>query len=82
MTVDEAHDRAYELASELLRIIGFVSDGHGGLIGNVSMAVAGGALGFAAGRLMAAASDDSFEHWIRSVIGERSSTRAELFTEQ
>lgn len=82
MTVDQAHDRAERLAAELLATVGFIPDGQGGVVGNVSLAVAGGALGIAAGRLMAAASDDSFEHWIRSMRGERARTRAEHLTEQ
>jgi alkylated DNA nucleotide flippase Atl1 len=82
ITVDQAHDRAENLAMELLACVGFINDGQGGIVGNISLAVAGGAFGLAAGRLMAAASDHSFEHWIRIVRGERALTRAEHFTEQ
>jgi alkylated DNA nucleotide flippase Atl1 len=82
LTGDEEYERANELATELLRVVGFVPDGQGSLIGNVSLAVAGGALGIAAGRVMAATSDDNFEHWIRSMRTERSRTRAEHLTEQ
>jgi hypothetical protein len=86
MTDDEkiemAHDQATELAISLLQQVGFIPDGCGGLIGNVSLAVAGGALGIAAGRVMAAVSDNSFEQWIHGLRLERSRTRCEILTEQ
>jgi hypothetical protein len=80
--VNAAHDCATELAAEVLRVVGFVRDDQGSFVGNVSLAVAGGAIGIAAGRLMAAASDHNFEGWIEAMRGERARTRAERFTEQ
>jgi phage tail tape-measure protein len=71
-TAEGAHDQAEALSVKLLELVGFVDDGEGGLIGNVSLAVAGGALGIAAGRVAAAMSDQSFEHWLRGLRGERS----------
>lgn len=70
-TAEEAHDRAEALSFKLLELVGFVDDGEGGLIGNVSLAVAGGALGIAAARVAAGMSDESFERWLHGLRGER-----------
>jgi hypothetical protein len=49
--------------------------------GRVSIGIAGGALGLCAGWLLAAASDESFEVWIRTVRMTRGRTRAEHLAE-
>ena len=79
-TAEEASDQAEALSFKLLELVGLVEDGEGGLIGNVSLAVAGGALGIAAARVAAAMTDESFEHWLRGLRGERRKCHAEKLT--
>lgn len=80
--IDAAYDEAQVLSIEVLRVLGLeLEEGGRSLAGKVSIGIAGAALGLAAGRLMAAASEESFARWLVSLDGERRKTRASKLSE-